>query len=359
MDINLLAPICYTGYGVAGLNFLLALSRQKQSVALFPRGPVEVASEHTALVREAQDRQAFYNPQAPSVRLAQQLHLAEQIGRGLHCGFPIFELDRFTKAEVHHQRCMDRLLVCSHWAQGVLIEHGIPEEQIRVVPLGVDRALFSSDASGRPRKVGDTIFCSIGKFEKRKGQDVLLEAFNRAFEPNDAVQLIIHGWNRMLDEAANRAWGERFKQSKMGRAVTVTSGPLATQTEVARLMALADCGVFPARAEGWNLELLEMMAMGKTVIATDYSGHTEFVHSENCRLIPVDGVESAVDGLAFRGQGNWARLGREQVDSLVCHLREVHRIKQAGQLGRNEAGIETAREFSWDHAAQALVQALS
>ncbi len=360
MDINLLAPICRTGYGVVGLNFLTALSRQQHAVALFPRGPIAAPPEHALVVKSAYERQAFYNPKAPSLCLAQQLHLAEHVGHGLHCGFPIFELDRFIKAEVHHLRCMDRLLVCSHWAQGILVEHGIPEEQTRVVPLGVDAELFSPDRiAGRPAGVTDTIFCSVGKFEKRKGQDVLIEAFNLAFEPGDAVQLIVHGWNAMLDEAGNRAWVERFKQSKMGSAITVTTGPFATQAELAGLMAMADCGVFPARAEGWNLELLEMMALGKAVIATAYSGHTEFVHPENCRLIPVDDLEPAEDGMAFRGQGAWAKLGREQVDSLVCHLREVHRLKQAGQLGRNEAGIETAREFTWDAAAKSLVQAIS
>ena len=51
---------------------------------------------------------------------------------------------------------------------------------------------------------------------------------------------------------------------------------------------MADCGLFPARAEGWNLELLEMMACGKQVIATNYSAHTEFCTKENSILIESD-----------------------------------------------------------------------
>ena len=39
-------------------------------------------------------------------------------------------------------------------------------------------------------------------------------------------------------------------------------------------MAEAHCGVFPARSEGWNLGLVEMLSMGRHVIATDYSAHT-------------------------------------------------------------------------------------
>ena len=68
-------------------------------------------------------------------------------------------------------------------------------------------------------------------------------------------------------------------------------------------MSQTDCGVFPARAEGWNLELLEMMSCGKNVIATNYSSHTEFCNSENCMLVETTELEDAHDGKWFRGQG--------------------------------------------------------
>ena len=56
-------------------------------------------------------------------------------------------------------------------------------------------------------------------------------------------------------------------------------------------MAKTDCGVFPARAEGWNLELLEMMSCNKPVIATNYSAHTEFCDDKNCMLIDIEDME--------------------------------------------------------------------
>ena len=62
-------------------------------------------------------------------------------------------------------------------------------------------------------------------------------------------------------------------------------------------MAGADCGVFLSRAEGWNLGLLEMMAMGKPVITTNYSGHTEFATPANALLVEVPEVEPAKDGV--------------------------------------------------------------
>ncbi len=354
MQLNFLTPICSTGYGVAGVNLLSALTRGGHQVALFPRGVIDAPPEHHAAIQAGLSFQAFYNPWAPSVRLAQHTNLAKHVGRGPWCGFTIFELDRFSAAEVYHLRCLDRLFVCSQWARQVLIDHSLLADRVCVVPLGVDERVFSHEkVAPNEASPPETVFVNVGKFELRKGHDLLLDAFERAFGADDPVRLKVHGWNHLLG-AGNRDWIERFRRSRLADKISIPEQPFASHHELARFMGDADCGVFPARAEGWNLELLEMMALGKTVIATNYSGHTEFVNEENCRLISISEVEDAHDGLAFRGQGRWARFGRPQMDELVNHLREVHRKKQSGQLLVNLAGIATARRFSWDYAASRL-----
>ena len=82
-------------------------------------------------------------------------------------------------------------------------------------------------------------------------------------------------------------------------------------------MRQVDVGVFPVRAEGWNLELLELLSCGKHVITTDYSGHTEFINNSNSRIIEIDKLETAQDGVWFHGTGEWAELGSRQKDQLI------------------------------------------
>ena len=82
----------------------------------------------------------------------------------------------------------------------------------------------------------------------------------------------------------------------------------------------ADCGVFPARGEAWNLELLEMMSCGRLVIATDFAGHTEYADHENALLIQIDELEPAADPVwntvfTERKTGEWAHLGEPQSTS--------------------------------------------
>lgn len=125
------------------------------------------------------------------------------------------------------------------------------------------------------------------------------------------------------------------------------------------IMRQVDCGVFPSRAEGWNLELLEMMAMGKHVIATNYSAHTEFCTPVNSRLINIDNLETAFDGVFFDGQcGLWAELAQEQKDVTIEYMRDVHTLKQDGQLIANQNGIDTGKQFSWKNSAQELINGL-
>jgi glycosyltransferase involved in cell wall biosynthesis len=123
-------------------------------------------------------------------------------------------------------------------------------------------------------------------------------------------------------------------------------------------MKSSTCGVFPSRAEGWNLELLEMMSCGKPVIATDYSAHTEFCNDDNSLLIDIDSLEPASDGKWFNGElGEWASLEGDPFDSLVEHLRTVYKRWQDGSV-ENAAGIQTAIDFSWNETARKIKEAI-
>ncbi len=116
--------------------------------------------------------------------------------------------------------------------------------------------------------------------------------------------------------------------------------------------------MFPSRAEGWNLGLIECMSVGLNVIATNYSAHTEFVDAANCRIVHVDETEPSRTGEWVWGAGNWAKLGPSQMEQMVHHLREVHRLKQEGSLPRNAAGIATAKQFTWRRTAGAVLRAV-
>lgn len=352
-NLNLQCPINPLGYGQASLNLLLALSKI-YDVALWPIGNIALPDSNKSIeatVKKAIDNQSVFDRSAPSLRIWHQFDMAQHIGSGQHVGMPIFELNKFDSREVCHLDSLDKVFVCSKWAENVvqdqLAGRGVGTH---IVPLGVDRSIFHERVTVRDTSY---VFLNIGKWEIRKGHDIIIEAFCRAFDKSDNVELWMMNHNPFLSEAQTTEWQNLYKNSKLGDKVKFIDR-VKTNQEVADIMRKADCGVFPARAEGWNLELLEMMACGKPVIATNYSAHTEFCSEANCNLIEPAGLEEAWDGIWFKGQGEWAALDSGSIRMLSSYMRKEF---EAGPRV-NEAGIETAKQFSWGASADAVQKGL-
>ncbi len=352
MQINLQAPINFLGYGVVGTNVVRHLIESDVMVALWPIGPIEVDRENSGYIRQGLANQERYNWNAPSLRIWHQFDLAQHIGKGRHIGFPIFELDRFSDREHHSMACMDELFVATKWAADVVRQNEVSRSP-RVMPLGVDRGIFNEILCQKHSPDPHwTTFLNIGKWEYRKGHDVLIQAFSKAFTKKDRVRLWIMAQNPFVDETVAYGWERSYKQSKLGNQVSILSR-VNSHVDVARVMAAADCGVFPARAEGWNLEALEMLSLGKLIVITNYSGHTEFCDPTNSMLIEVTDTEVANDGVFFDGSfgGRWAKLGSDQEEALICHMRDVHKKKCDGGPLFNQDGVETAKRYTWKNMA--------
>ena len=346
--INITAPINNLGYGIASFNIIKELLKSNHDRQLNVLGRIEDPHQ-MSVVYDCIEKSVSNN--STSVKIWHQNDVHHHVGKGMHVAFPIFELNEFTKTEKWSLSHNDRIMVCSEWAKSVV------ESQVkvpaRVVPLGVDCATFSPAGTSRPQ----TIFFNCGKWEVRKGHDILVQCFNEAFDYNDNVELWMMCENPFYSEAQQAEWINLYKNSPLGSKIRIIPRQTSHQ-DVCNIMRQTDCGVFPARAEGWNLELLEMMACGKHVIATDYSGHTEFCNHQNSSLVDVTSLERASDGVWFNGQGMWASLGDRQKEQIISHMRDIHNKKQSGNLGQNQDGIMTAMSFSWENSAKKFIEAI-
>ena len=358
MRLNLQAPINQLGYGVAGINILKALYAEGVEVSFFPIGQPQVTNEEDAYaVRRGMRLAQTFDSQAPCIKIWHQNQMAERIGSGKFIGFPIFELDTFSDLEKHHLLACDELMVCSQWARRVVTGNnfgyykadGRPKlpPKTHVVPLGVDVELFPP---APVRTENPTIFFNCGKWEIRKGHDLLIKAFEKVLGHGENAELWMMCTNPFNSPEEAGRWHQLYNHPK------VKLIPRAeTQAEVYNIMSQVDCGVFPSRGEGWNLELLEMMAAGKHVVATDYSAHTEFCTKENAGLVSISDVEPAFDGKWFFGQGNWAKIGaHEEMDLYMKMMKYI--LDKKGTV--NQAGVETAKRFSWQNTAREIIKCL-
>lgn len=353
MKINLMAPINQLGYGIVGLNVLKALSETGNEVSLFYIGPMEAPPEHHPLIKRCIENTLSFDPLAPTVRLYHQFDMGPSVGRGKRVGFPIFELDRLTPNEIHGIKTLDHVLVCSKWAKQIVEKDtGVGAS---VVPLGVDTSIFYPSKRNND---GITRFFTAGKLEYRKGHDVIIEAFNLAFEPTDDVELVMCCDNPFLTPEETESWIQTAKLSPMGDKIKFVPRK-GSQQELADLMRQCHCGVFPARAEGWNLELLEMMACGGFTIATNYSAHTEYVDNTNAFLVDVEKTERAFDGTRFfTGQGEWAYLGPKETKAVSRYMQNFYEHSATYRSITSLGGINTAKKFSWENTAKRIVDVL-
>ena len=131
-----------------------------------------------------------------------------------------------------------------------------------------------------------------------------------------------------------------------------------TQWDIADIMSQCDVGIFPSRAEGWGLEILECMSMGLPVIATNCTGQTEFINDKNAFLVETDELEPAVHRPWFYGQGNWHKLGQSQKEQCIEYMKHLYKEKLDNGKLNNEEGILTSKVFSWHNSAINLIKGL-
>lgn len=352
--INIVGPINQLGYGITCLNIVKSLSKI-MPVSYIPIGQPQVTNKQDAdIIQKAIKNSQMINFDAPCIKIWHQHDMTQFAGKGMRIGFPIFELDQFSKIEQHHLSSLDKIFVCSTWAKKIILNSiKIDESNVHVVPLGVDQNIFTqSEISG-----GTTKFYNCGKWEIRKGHDILVDIFNSSFNENDNVELHLMCDNPFNTEEESKGWVNLYKRSKLGNKIHIIPRQ-NTQQEVYNIMKQMHCGVFPARAEGWNLELLEMLSCGKHVITTNYAAHSDFCNANNAYLINIDDLEPAHDNKWFHGQGKWAKIGVKQKQDFTNILRDFYTKHQSGQISINKSGIETAQQFSWNNTAKEILNAI-
>lgn len=110
----------------------------------------------------------------------------------------------------------------------------------------------------------------------RKNPLGLIAAFRRAFAPSDPADLVVKVSNGPVD-ADNFA---ALKEACEGNGVTLMDAVLP-RAELLALMNCCDCYASLHTAEGLGLGMAEAMLLGKPVVASDYSGNTDFMTADN------------------------------------------------------------------------------
>lgn len=361
-NLILQCPINNMGYGITSYNIWKALSEKIQKIFLFPIGDVTTESYwNKEKILSDFNNQNQYEKHTPCLKIwhPKDLITKPHTERSIYATYSFFETDHLSTQEITSYNVADIIFTPTNWARQILINHGIISSKIVVLPSGVDREIFNEDISIDPDESNTEnskyIFLNIGKWEIRKGHDILVHMFNKAFSEKDDVELWMLNYNSFLSSSENDNWAKLYKNSKLGDKIKIFPR-LPTQQHIAKLIKMSHCGIYPIRAEGWNNEALETMSMNKPVILTNYSGHTEYATKENSYLSSdIHQLEPALDGKFFKNeQAKWASLTPDTIDSMISHMRFVYKNK----VHTNPKGLETSKQLSWQNTANIVIKHL-
>jgi glycosyltransferase involved in cell wall biosynthesis len=193
------------------------------------------------------------------------------------------ELDHAGFVDLQHRlmtSMVDRYIAVSHDVAGHLRRRfAVPAAKIGVVPNAVDvgeiDAAGGTPATHWPVLPGRRAALALARLEPEKGIAVLLEA--AALLPD--LDVVIAGTGSIHGALAASA-------ARLG--VTDRVHFLGHRTDPAALLARADLFVLPSLVEGFPLSVLEAMAAGVPVVATDIGGTREAVaHEQTGLLVPA------------------------------------------------------------------------
>lgn len=260
----------------------------------------------------------------------------------------------------------DRLWVHTEWIREKAIEGGVDPDRVSVVPHGFDPSVFS--ACGPAADLGPRFtFLFVGATVARKGVDVLLRAYADAFSPDEPVCLILkgHSGDMSYDGQPMAEEIDRFGRDPGKPALRHLDSYLSDE-ELAALYRAADTGVFPYRAEGFAMPILEAMACGLPCIVPRFGACLDYCTDDNAFLVDARrirfrvGRDVAFNALGFREQVEHVDFCEVRVADLAAALRRAYDASDAERRARGAAAARTAHErWTWDRAMARVLQLLA
>lgn len=163
----------------------------------------------------------------------------------------------------------DAVIVFSEKQGELLVNYGVAPERVRVIPNGVDVTTYSPGPSDYKQAIGASVLAAyIGRLDPEKNVGDFLGAFHSLDLPNDHKAVVV----------GNGMDLSRLRRKYRDDARIIFAGYVGDLRERMRILRAADIFVLPSSIEGLSLAMLEAMATGTAVIATDVGADAEALH---------------------------------------------------------------------------------
>lgn len=200
--------------------------------------------------------------------------------------YTMLETTRIPKSWVKKlNKYAERVIVPSEHQRQAFIDSGVTVD-IRTIPLGLKTDMFPVLDRTRPEGETEFVFGTMGSLTYRKGTDILVKAFLKAFPldkyPN--VGLIIK--TLPLRKGVVHNWFADPELLRKDPRIVIVGESYSPDQLLEDFFKIIDAFVFPTRGEGFGLPPLEAMCTGLPTLCTNWSGCSEFLDPKVS--IPLD-----------------------------------------------------------------------
>jgi glycosyltransferase involved in cell wall biosynthesis len=266
---------------------------------------------------------------------------------------------------------MDYIWVPNNQNKLVLINDGIKEDKIKVIPHTFDLSLYRQEAKKINLYAANNKFkfYYVGDLNDRKNISCILRCFYSEFTNGEDVCLVLklkkHGVNPdRLKEQFLKAAGSMKEKLRIHKRpeyypqeIILTAD--ANDTVIHDIHNTCDCYVSPSHGEAWSIPAFEAMCYGKTPICSNEGGPKEFINNNDRNtgtlVNGTFGVCSHSDPAfpdIFTGKEEWFIPNERDVKQAMRWYYENRYIID------REAGLNQASQFSYESIGQKIKDVL-
>ncbi len=189
-------------------------------------------------------------------------------------------------------------------------------------------------------------FLYLGTWKNRKNYKLLIEAWFKEFSESDNVQLLIK--TDKTTEAKN--YIEKVKKQlgiNKGLAPILFENKVFDEKILPKFIKSVDCLVAPSAGEGFGLPPLQAMALGISVICTNFSGFQTYADKNTSILIQPNGYvfKSNMDNIPQFKNKKWAFI---EVSKIQKAMRYVINNKEQVEIKAKNAYYNIRDKFNYD-----------
>ncbi|MDR0183637.1 glycosyltransferase family 4 protein [Lysobacter arvi] len=358
-DVVRIEGPCDSSYSLAIVNREMAgaLDEAGTPSALFcTEGPGDYSpSEANLATLTPRTRELIRRGDAPAVPKATIRNLYPPRVRDergdIAAGYFFWEESSFPPVYVRDfNLSLDVLLAPSRFVADTWRSSGV-NVPIRYVGSGADHVM-RVPAEPLPIKLPEGFrFLHVSSCFPRKGPDVLLRAFGRAFDGRQDVVLVIKTFPNPHNRVPEML--EALRRERPGFPAVVVINEDYSAGRIRTLYETCQAYVAPSRGEGFGLPMAEAMLHDLPVVATGWGGHVDFCTPDTSYPIRYT-LAPSTSHVAGQSASLWAEPDE---DHLVELLQRVER--ERGEPAKIAAARQLIEhEFSWNSVARRVEAAI-